>query len=514
MIVHGDCLEKLKLMDENSVDAIVTDPPYGLSFMGKKWDADVPSVELWREVLRVLKPGGHVLSFCGTRTYHRMVVNMEDAGFEVRDTLAWHTGSGFPKSLDVHKSAMKAQLICGCTEANSQHGMRSLQCSDLSSTIDIENQPGQVLQSCVSEQSPLKQGCAWTEPKASGREEPGMEGRELYRTTEGLSNDSNAFASESEAEWVCAGTHTGGREDVRSVSDKDGGDSSYQSQSCGQSAREFENLCRSQVALDGSPFPRCAICSKPILPKGLGTALKPATELICLARKPLERGLTVASNVLKHGTGGLNIDASRIGYANDKDAKEGRSARASTSKGMEFFSEGEHDQFDRSNRDAIQGRWPANVIFGCACDGAIHDQMCAVHLLDEQSGDCKSGGASTGRGFQDELVGGGVQNKTKLDSYKKDSGIGASRFFYVAKASKRERNAGLDVNKTNGHPTVKPLRLMQYLCKLITPPKGIILDPFCGSGSTGVAAKNLGFQFIGIEMNEEYVEIAKRRINE
>lgn len=326
----GDCLEKLKTLEDNSVDAIVTDPPYGLAFMGKKWDYDVPSKEIWKEALRVLKPGGHLLSFGGTRTYHRMVVNIEDAGFEIRDQIQWIYGQGFPKSHNIEKAT---------------------------------------------------------------------------------------------------------------------GDEKY---------------------------------------KGWGTALKPANEPICLARKPLEKGLTIAENVLKWGTGGLNIDATRVGYQSSEDfesAKGGDSG--SSNRSMKGW--GLSKSIPQSLKISSQGRFPANLI------------------LDETAA---------------EMLG------------------EPSRFFYVAKASKRERNAGLenevkqkqgarpnsadatgkfpdhDHRETGGnnHPTVKPVKLMEYLCKLITPPNGIVLDPFMGSGTTGVAAKNLGFKFIGIEMNAEYMEIAKRRM--
>jgi len=309
MVLHGDSLQVLKELPDNSIDSVVSDPPYGLAFMGKKWDYDVPSVELWREVLRVLKPGGHLLSFGGTRTYHRMVVAIEDAGFEIRDQIMWIYGSGFPKSMNIKEGEMK----------------------------------------------------------------------------------------------------------------------------------------------------------------GWGTALKPANEPIVLARKPLEKGLTVAENVLKWGTGALNIDETRIGT----------------------------EQIEK-------GRWPANVLFDEEAAKALDTQQAEV-----------------------------------------------SRFFYVAKASKRERNAGLDEcdhnecdhvctlkpQKTkqgnrpgspdmtgkfpdhdhrpsggNNHPTVKPVKLMEYLIKLVCPPNGIVLDPFMGSGTTGVAAINLGFEVLGIEREAEYITIAEKRM--
>lgn len=345
MILGGDCLDRLKELDANSVDSVVTDPPYGLKFMGKKWDHSVPSVEMWREVFRVLKPGGHILAFGGTRTYHRLVVNIEDAGFEIRDQVQWIYGSGFPKS----------------------HNLKG--------------------------------------------------------------------------DW-----------------------------------------------------------------SGYGTALKPACEPICLARKPLEG--TVAQNVMKHSVGALNIDASRIEFASEKDLKSATfgSQPKITSKnvGNEGGSfQGYAQGVNATNIEANpQGRWPANVLF---------DEDAAL-VLDEQSGVGKSPkGPITQGGGQNSFAPSAEYIKKRNTKFQGhgDTG-GASRFFYVAKASKRERNAGLDV--ANHHPTVKPIKLMQYLITLITPPGGVVLDPFAGSGSTLVAAKLLGFEFIGIELDPEYVEIGRKRL--
>lgn len=417
MLIGGDSLEELKRLDANSVDAVVTDPPYGLSFMGKKWDYDVPSVELWREVLRVLKPGGHLLSFGGTRTYHRMVVAIEDAGFEIRDQVAWLYGSGFPKSLDVSKA------------------------------ID----------------------------KAAGAE------RELVP---------NPKAKQQTAQIAGKG------------------------------------LSGAKAAIDFiAPTPATDDAKRW---QGWGTALKPANEPIVLARKPIEKGLTVAENVLKWGTGALNIDGTRISAAGEK-----INYGATKDKAPDPNCYGKYNLRSGDGAHA-DGRWPANVLF---------DEE-AARVLDEQSGDRKgfSGGGTKGAGYRTEYVNGEQKNKTLPAQYFNDSG-GASRFFYVAKTSKRERNAGLEgmpervrniteghgrgaINTSkksdggvrenkpcaNVHPTVKPIKLMEYLIKLITPPGGTVLDPFMGSGSTGCAAVRLGFRFIGIEREVEYVEIARRRI--
>lgn len=338
----GDSTEVLKDLPDNCVDAVVTDPPYGLSFMGKKWDYEVPSVELWKEVLRVLKPGGHLLSFGGTRTYHRLAVNIEDAGFEIRDQIQWLYGSGFPKSTDVSKR------------------------------IDIE----------------------------AGNSRPIIGKNPAFR----------AKQLEHNTDWETA------------------------------MRPEYKTGPASEDAIKWS---------------GYGTALKPANEPIVLARKPLEKGLTVAQNVLKWGVGALNVDASRI--ASGERPKMIRTQTIVSANAMSGQSTGATNSGELTSL----GRWPANVIL---------DEE-AAKALDEQSG------------------------------------LEVTKFFYCAKASKRERGEG------NVHPTVKPIKLMEYLIRMVTPAGGIVLDPFLGSGTTGVAAKGLGYSFFGIEMSQDYLSIAESRIN-
>lgn len=374
-IFHGDCLDTLKRAPDNSMDSIVTDPPYGLSFMGKRWDYDVPTVEIWKECLRVLKPGGHLLAFGGTRTYHRLVVAIEDAGFEIRDQIQWIYGQGFPKSQDISKA------------------------------ID----------------------------KAAGAE------REVTR-------EGNTKAPEYAGKFDNASSDTRERRDTPTTPD----------------AQKWN---------------------------GWGTALKPANEPICLARKPLSES-TIAKNVLKHGTGGLNIDTSRCGL---EGFGAGGGSKVGSGKGV-----AENASNIETNAKVMPanplGRFPSNVIF---------DED-AAQVLDEQSGFTKSTATSTGftGNDTDEFFKG---KKNCVTVRHNDSG-GASRFFYVAKASKSDRGAD------NTHPTVKPIKLMEYLIKLVTPEGGTVLDPFMGSGTTGVAALRNGFQFRGIEREESYFYISQARL--
>ena len=340
-IINLDCLEYLRSLQDNTFDSIVTDPPYGLSFMGKKWDYDVPSVEIWRECLRVLKPGGHLLSFAGTRTQHRMAVNIEDAGFEIRDMIAWVYSSGFPKSLDVSKAIDK---MAGAERK--VIGVRSDGCGNTEASIH----------------------------KSQG-----------FATSRSAVFDISAPATDAAKQWY-----------------------------------------------------------------GWGTALKPALEPITIARKPLIG--TVAENVQTHGTGALNVDGCRVGREQkDVSGWSQTGSAASENRAMSGAN------YARDAKPDADGRWPANL---------IHDGS-------------------------EEVIG----------------LFGTSaRFFYCAKANKSDREEG------NKHPTVKPTTLMRYLCRLVTPSGGTILDPFAGSGSTGKAAKMEGFSFVGVEREKEYCEIAKKRI--
>lgn len=419
----GNNIEVLQSFPDNSVDSIVTDPPYGLSFMNKHWDYDVPSIELWKECLRVLKPGGHLLSFAGTRTYHRMTVRIEDAGFEIRDMISWIYGSGFPKSLDISK-AIEGKISTGSSNKK-----------------DFNK----------------------------------LQGERLERGNWGIAKMQKKH---------------------------------------GQRDKDYDTETEQKDRL-GKLTPATP---EAIQWNGWGTALKPACEPICVARKPINT--TVAENVLQYGTGGLNIDGCRIESGTEHfRGKVGAKVTESDWKNNSGFGK----PFIANDNPA--GRFPANIIF---------DEIAGV-MLDEQSGESNGGGRDKKiAGFKngyDTLYKSG-HKPINTPNYA-DSG-GASRFFYCAKASKAERNGGLDgfeekenmrVNApreneeakhnnkmSNFHPTVKPLKLMQYLVRLVTPPNGICLDPFCGSGTTLMACVKEGFNYIGIEREADYVKIAEARI--
>ena len=410
-ILKGNNLDLLKTLPDNSVDSVVTDPPYGLSFMNKKWDYDVPSVEFWKEAYRVLKHGGHVLSFGGTRTYHRMVVNMEDAGFEIRDQIMWLYGSGFPKSHNVSKSIDKM-------------GGQSLDWF-IDYILGVAEEKG-ITRKELTMLFPSKNGnpTGWLWNKQNNQSIT----IEQYNSIKDFLGLPFANIESAKREVIGIGKAGLTKGNIAKFQGKTEFDITAPST---ESAKQWE---------------------------GWGTALKPANEPICLARKPLSEK-SVAENVLKYGTGGINIDGCRVGLHDGDDARLGGNGSWKTDKSAKNVYSGGYvgDVIESSSL----GRFPANV---------IHDGS-------------------------DEV----------LEGFPKENGS-ASRFFYCAKASKSDRNDG------NIHPTVKPTELMRYLCRLITPQNGIVLDPFMGSGSTGKGAILEGFDFIGMELDPEYVEIAKARI--
>ena len=440
----GDCLKVLKTLPENSIDSIVTDPPYGLSFMGKKWDYDVPSIEIWKECLRVLKPGGHLLAFSGSRTYHRMAVRIEDAGFEIRDQIMWVYFSGFPKSLNVGKAVDKL-------------GGQSLSWF-IDYILKVADEKGisrKELTMLFPSKNGNPTGWLWNKQKTQG-----ITLEQYHKIKEFLQLP---FADISECEREVVGRGQAGLT-AGTIANFAG-------------EKEFD------ITKGTSPW------------EGWGTALKPAHEPICMARKPLSEK-SVAENCLKWNTGGINIDESRIGFSEDDDPRNWHSNRKTTTfeNTENIYELGIKNVSSQQNQ---QGRFPANIIF---------DEE-AGKILDQQSG-------------------------------------GASRFFYCPKTSKKDRNEGLerfeekqtvgggggigdykdDVNSASGkfgsekapsknnHPTVKPTDLMLYLIRLVTPKGGTTLDPFMGSGSTGKAAIRGNFKFIGIEREQDFFQIAQARI--
>jgi len=474
-LILGDCLEKLKELSDNSIDSVVTDPPYGLGkepnalamlkdwieigyhnvkssrgFMGKEWDAFVPQPILWKEVYRVLKPGGHVLCFAGTRTMDLICLSLRIAGFEIRDSIgyaheyntaplmAWCYGNGFPKSLNIGKVVDKLQ----------------------------ENERKVVGEKIIRECN--------AETKTGSFSKNKFEGQTEIKRSELLTKDIS--------EW-----------------------------------------------------------------KGWGTALKPAWEPIILCRKPLNEK-TIVENVLKYRTGGINIDGCKV-KMNEEDNKM----------------LGAIDSVVKLNNC---GRFPANLILSHSKDCKYIEtkvikskqlitgnykkdddakfvtdtiktveqwecvEDCPVKIMDEQSRDRKDW-TSQNHNMKFNMY---DRNTLQQSTTTKQRFHGASRFFYCAKVDKKERNKGLDefeekqinINKPhnsktlkeryamtskNNHPTVKPLKLMKYLVRLITPQGGVVLDPFMGSGSTGIACKQEGFDFIGIEKEKDYMKIAEARIN-
>ena len=484
-LINDDCIAAMKEMPDNSVDSIVTDPPYELGFMGKSWDSSgiAFNVEVWREALRVLKPGGHLIAFSGSRTYHRMAVAIEDAGFEIRDQIMWVYGSGFPKSHNVSKGIDKKPESLNTIEFKKWLKEQIEKSNKTRSQIDVE--------------------CGFTAcsySKTDGKDywssnHPTPEKWEIMKNVIGLSD---------EWDWIIPNNI-----EARGYIEATGG-------LAGGSGNTVGNFTGKQLSNN-------AISPAAKQWDGWGTALKPAHEPIVLARKPLVG--TVANNVLTFGTGGLNIDGCRVGTDDKWEATGKQSAPSQTLQG------GVDGSLNVSvSTTHPEGRFPANF---------IHDGSDEVLELFPDTGSAKP--ARTGRkgGNQGALGNFGGSTADAMGTWPADTGGSAARFFYCAKASKRDRNEGLEgfeeirtatmngaadgsmltgsgnqrtTTRANHHPTVKPTDLMRYLVRLITPPNGIVLDPFMGSGSTGKACAYEGFNFIGIDQSAEYVEIAKARI--
>ena len=440
----GDCLDVLRTLPDCSVDAVVTDPPYGLAFMGKRWDYDVPTVEIWAECLRVLKPGGHLLAFAGTRTQHRMAVRIEDAGFEIRDMIAWVYGSGFPKSLDISKAIDKCGGDALAWRAFSQAYALAVSESPMNHA-DIDRALGVKSSSCYWARTDLRGGM------------PPRHHWEKLRELLALPAELERLYDEAEREVV-------GQKKT------------------GDPVAWYAEAQRGNGIVD---------ITAPATPEaqqwaGWGTALKPALEPITMARKPL--GGTVAANVLTHGTGGINVDGCRV---EGKWSTWRKSDGTVSEQNQDSYSVYGQGMGDVRNPEHPSGRWPANLI----TDGS--DEVAGLFPLQQ------SGANPTRRGGMGYH---GADGQDCCNAPRGADSGSAARFFYTAKASRDDRSDG------NTHPTVKPTDLMRYLCRLVTPPGGIVLDPFMGSGSTGKAAMLEGFGFIGIEREAQYHAIAERRI--
>lgn len=539
-VLVGDSAEVLRGLPENSIDAVVCDPPYGLSkepdmaevlrhwlagddykhsgggFMGKAWDSFVPGPALWREVFRVLKPGGHLLAFAGSRTYDLMAVAIRLAGFEIRDQMQWIFASGFPKSLNLDH--LRGEKTCGCEEAEqeAEHYVRLVRASDIPPAINASNERGEVLQQSMPEQGSPAEGQQL--PSDARSAEPGMEGRrdvsEAARQLRAgeIHTRAGACAAYDTKRRLRDGTPLGDGGMDRANTAANGSGSPHGSRSDEQRAGEPGTMAGQSQPQAVGAWPLCGRCRLPRVPSGLGTALKPAHEPVVVARKPLEG--TVAANVLKWGTGALNIDGCRVGT---------ESTRRDTGAAAIWGRTG------RVVGGSDAGRWPANVIH----DGS--DEVTALFPQTTSGGGPKPGTPRTQANTY------GKPTISESAAYGSNTGS-AARFFYCAKASRSERNAGLEhlpeltggqatdrkdgskgldnpragAGRTGGarniHPTVKPIALMRYLCRLVTPPGGTVLDPFMGSGSTGCAAVQEGFNFVGVEMDPEYLEIARARI--
>lgn len=532
-ILTGDCIDEMRKMSKASVDAIVTDPPYGLAFMGKEWDTHEPrafqqrAYEWGLEMERVLKPGGYLLAFGGTRTYHRLACGLEDAGFEIRDSIHWVYGSGFPKSLDVSKAL-------DALDAAAARRERALTFTAwMRSTGITAAAINEATESCMaSHYLSEKEQPAVATPAHFDKLRPLLP--PVPAEIEALVAD-RVVESENLARREVVGTH-----------ERNAQAAAWRERYTGEAAIEAPGL----VTRPYTPLARRHA--------GLGTALKPAHEPIVLARKRLAG--TVAATVAKFGTGALNVDASRVD-ANGDSLDDGRISTTSDGWDRPWKHDAEAIEAAKARgAEAVAkaeqlGRWPPNLLLSHApecVEGGKCAEDCAVAEMDRQSGETSSNPAGVFATGQPAGWSGGTKNIGRTGSATRDvfgygdSG-GASRFFpvfrYEAKPSRAEREAGLTGETRQGgghvaqsdgkrmgrtaeegantrdlprvrntHPTVKPAALMAWLVQLVTPKGGTVLDPFLGSGTTAIACQRLGIDCIGIEKEAEYVAIAEARI--
>jgi DNA modification methylase len=573
-IEAGDMREVLKrlIAEGVKVDSVVCDPPYHLTsivkrfgadgaapakvgktgayarasagFMGQKWDGgDIAfQPETWRLCYDLLPPGGHLLAFSGTRTYHRMACAIEDAGFEVRDCISWNYGAGFPKSHNVGKKLDAAEKRCACAvplpivrsnvetkdalsggaqqdvlgglqrevdlraeDGGDQEAANQLRPvrrgGERSAADETEETSGGLLQPVMSGKSargPSSAICRKrqrkdaTEQGLQGREEPGMEGRgdapptprqlreRAVRAVPAGPNDNG------EARRLCDGASPRDGAVDRPAVAESGNGAPHRSSTVEQPERQPGIVAEQPEPQTRGAWPVCGRCGKPVVPDGLGTALKPAMELICLARKPLDG--TVAANVLEHGTGALNIDGCRIETSEDLNGGTYTPGAQETNAEQWRMKNGRAGEFKQPS-----GRWPANVVH----DGSEE----VVAAFPEQT----SGGTPPSRPRdKTRHTYGAFGGQDNLSGIGSTSG-NASRFFYSAKADADDRLG-------SKHPTVKPVDLMRWLVRLVTPKGGHVLDPFAGSGTTGMACMAEGFDCTLVEREAEYLTDIRRRI--
>lgn len=610
-VFNGNNIDLLKQYPHNYFDAIVTDPPYGLGkepdatelmkdwidkgyhevkgsgFMGKEWDAFVPQPIFWKEVFRVLKHGGHVLAFYGTRTYDWGVMAMRFAGFEVKDCLQWNFGSGFPKSHNIH-NILKNDLQCKVEKKNVMDAIMSSFQSKKAIEMDGQNIVAENVLAKVKEGGTIELVKTVTNnsilQKVISIENQGAVKEHFVLINVNLNGKKRILT----LKIILIGKEENLLEPMDTLEltwEKENIDLNILSlwKNISEEELKKERMFTTLTGLEQTiELKICNYFLNPNIQKFIvnnHSALKPANEPIVLARKPLEKGLSIAENVLKWGTGAINIDGCRVG-------SENRTYKGMSANKPDVGTFRDDNWIPKDIEVNVSGRFPANIILThhpeCECKGLkkvgsgkdggynyegnvyevegfvpknspnansnygkeeIEDwdchPDCPIKILDEQSGETKSPKSYTRNsdGFNDKIYGSGMGEKSGKQSINFGDSGGASRFFYVAKASKSERNKGLegfeekqskkmdggkfdsasteatDRKMSNFHPTVKPIKLMQYLVTLITPPNGIVLDPFCGSGTTGIACKLEGVNFVGMEMDAEYCKIAEARIN-